>query len=269
MNYLEDNALGIYTDGSSYSGPRRGGIGIRFVWVDDDGNEAVDEVPSFAYPGATSNQMELKACIEALRIATGKHPPVDPSRYDKVVIFTDSTYIYRHFEAAKFEWPATGYTLRGGQPVANAELWKELVKLVVRVAKRVEVRWVKGKSSPHTKRVDKLAKRSAKSTLSQRPLSHVRLRRKRSPRSVEPGSVKMEGQRVAIRIISDEFLRMHRLMKYRYEVVSDDSPYFERVDFIYSTPDLNLNRGHTYDVLFNDNTQNPRIVELFGEVVPT
>jgi hypothetical protein len=79
----------------------------------------------------------------------------------------------------------------------------------------------------------------------------------------------MEGQRVTITIISDEFLRMHRLTKYRYEVVSDDSPYFERVDFIYSTPDLDLNRGYTYGVLFNDNPQNPRIAAVFGEVVPT
>jgi hypothetical protein len=34
-------------------------------------------------------------------------------------------------------------------------------------------------------------------------------------------------------------------------------------------PDLELNRGHTYDVLFNDNTSNPRTLQVLGEVLPT
>ncbi len=38
---LDDNALNIYTDGSSFSGPRAGGIGIVFVIVNDAGDEEV------------------------------------------------------------------------------------------------------------------------------------------------------------------------------------------------------------------------------------
>jgi hypothetical protein len=36
-----------------------------------------------------------------------------------------------------------------------------------------------------------------------------------------------------------------------------------------SSRDLVLSRGHSYEVLFNDNTDNPEIVELLSEVVPT
>ena len=35
--------LKIYTDGSSYSKPRMGGIGIRFVGVDEMGDEVIED----------------------------------------------------------------------------------------------------------------------------------------------------------------------------------------------------------------------------------
>jgi ribonuclease HI len=64
---INDEALTIYTDGSSYQGPRRGGVGILFVTVDDDGHERINEYALPGYAGVTNNQMELQACIEALR----------------------------------------------------------------------------------------------------------------------------------------------------------------------------------------------------------
>ena len=44
---LDDDALNIYTDGSSFSGPRVGGIGIIFVIVNSAGDEEV--VNEFGY----------------------------------------------------------------------------------------------------------------------------------------------------------------------------------------------------------------------------
>jgi hypothetical protein len=38
-NPPDEHALTIYTDGSSYSGPRRGGVGIVYVTVDDSGHD--------------------------------------------------------------------------------------------------------------------------------------------------------------------------------------------------------------------------------------
>jgi ribonuclease HI len=214
MEYLAENALGIYTDGSSYSRPRRGGVGMLFVWTAEDGSEAVHEEAPPGYVGATNNQMELLACIEALRLLLGKRPPVDPSRYAKITVFTDSTYITNNLNAAKFQWPRRGWTTSRGTPVDNAQLWKELIRqlqLADRAGKRVDVMWVKGhKTSQHNRRADRLAKRSAK-TPSSRRVSHVRVRRKKSPRSVEVGSVRMEGQLATIRIISDEYLPVQRL----------------------------------------------------------
>lgn len=61
-----ENALNIYTDGSSYSRPRRGGIGIRYITIDEFGNEEIDDHAPPGYKEATNNEMELMACIKAL-----------------------------------------------------------------------------------------------------------------------------------------------------------------------------------------------------------
>ena len=37
---LDEGVLTIFVDGSMRESPRRGGIGIRFVWIDEDGNES-------------------------------------------------------------------------------------------------------------------------------------------------------------------------------------------------------------------------------------
>jgi hypothetical protein len=53
MEYPDDDALNIYTDGSMLPGPRRGGAGLLFVVVDDEGEwrEREEVLPGWA--GAT------------------------------------------------------------------------------------------------------------------------------------------------------------------------------------------------------------------------
>lgn len=64
MDNLDENALNIFTDGSSLSNPRKGGVGVRFITIDDNGNEKVYDYTPLGYKGATNNQMELKAVID-------------------------------------------------------------------------------------------------------------------------------------------------------------------------------------------------------------
>jgi len=51
------------------------------------------------------------------------------------------------------------------------------------------------------------------------------VRRKKTDKVVDPGSVPMLGQRLTIRIISTDYLREHRLYRHRYEVMSKKSSY--------------------------------------------
>src|SRR5437868_11838706 len=117
MEYPEENALNIYTDGSMLPGPRRGGAGLLFIAVDSEGNEEHHEqvVPGFA--GASQSQMELEAPIQGLKMATGRRPPFDPSRYRKIVIKTDATYVAENFGTAVAVWSKNGWKTKQGKPV--------------------------------------------------------------------------------------------------------------------------------------------------------
>jgi ribonuclease HI len=88
---------------------------------------------------------------------------VDPADFAKIVIHTDSRYVVDGHLSTLDKWPTTKWMTRDGNPVANAQQWKDLVREIFRVDRRVEFKWVKGhKSSAHNKVVDKVAKNSAK-----------------------------------------------------------------------------------------------------------
>jgi hypothetical protein len=97
-------------------------------------------------------------------------------------------------------------------------------------------------------------------------LLEVDVRRKKSAESVEVGSVGMHGQRLTIRIITDELLVEHKLNKVKYEVMSNASPYYGKVDLIYSAVDVHLSAGHTYHVRVNHEQRNPGVVKVLREI---
>jgi ribonuclease HI len=209
--------------------------------------------------------MELEAVIQGLKRATGRRPPFDPSRYRKIVVKTDATYVAENFGTALSVWSKNGWRTKQGKPVDNAKQWKELIRLVVlssKSGKPVTIMRVPGKKSPRTKVVDKLAKQSAR-TASQSQLNPFEVRRKRTDKPLEPGTVRMEGQLMTIHIFKSEYQPVHRLSKYWYSVVSKRSPYHGRASIIYS--ELHHLRRRTYRVRVNCDTGNPRIVKDFGE----
>jgi len=118
---MEENTLNIYTDGSSFQHPRRGGMGILYIYIDSLGNEIRKEFPVTGYNGATNNQMELNACILAL-----KNIPDfgDDHKYKSIFIYTDSKYVVDNVNNALFVWPKTKWLKRGGAPVLNANYGK-------------------------------------------------------------------------------------------------------------------------------------------------
>lgn len=266
MEYPEENALNIYTDGSMLPSPRRGGAGVIFIVVDDLGNEEQYEALLPGYAQATQNQMELEAPIQGLKMATGRRPPFDRSRYRKIVIKTDATYVANNFGNAVYFWSRNGWRTRDGKPVDNALQWKELVRLVVLAQKQgkpVKIVRVPGKKSPRTKAVDKLAKSSAKQA-SKRQLVPSEVRRKKTDQPIEIGSVPMHGQLMTINVFKSEYQRLHRLTKYWYSVTSKSSPYYGKASVIYS--ELHDLRRRTYRVRVNSDTKNPRILKAFQPV---
>jgi ribonuclease HI len=262
--YHDEDALIIYTDGSMLSKPRRaGGYAFRLIWVGTDGHECYDDNSPDGELGATSNEMELTACVEALRLMTGRRPPVPPEAYRKIVFFVDSAYVHNHIGTAETAWPRDGWINRAGEPVLNGDLWKELVRLK-RKAGRVEFRKVKAhqrkeKRNPHNHEVDRLAKDSARRAQKKAEGAPLVTRKTSSGKTVA-GSVPMEGQIETIRIVSEKRVPRRRPLttQYKYEVVRPDSASFGLVDDAFAEDTIGLlRRNGLYDVRFASSTERP------------
>jgi ribonuclease HI len=245
--------------------PRRGGIGIVFVYCDQNtGEEVTREFPERGYKGESIGAMELMASIEAIKNANEFD---ELYRFNKIIMHTDSKYVAECYRLALFQWPTKRWRKVGGAPVQNTELWKELISQVKRISRRVEIEWTKGHSdNPHNRRADRLAKDSAKMPRKEKRVV-VSVRRKLSPNKTKPGCVVMRGQKVLIRIIEAKYLKAHRLFRYRYEILSKQSKYYQLVDFIFCQHPLR--DGHSYWVKFNRAQGNPMISNVIGEADKT
>lgn len=262
---LRDDAINVFPDGSSRSKPRRGGIGYRIVTFDAAGKEVCEDVSLPGYKAATNQAMELLACVEGIRGAL-THPRLP--EFNRIQVFTDSRYVVDNLDNAKFTWPKNRWCRTSGAPVLNDDLWKTLVK-VIRDASpcKIQIDWAKGKSNPHNKAADRLAKISS-DTAVKPALAPVQVRRKKSKSSsTVPGSVPMEGQEMDIRILDPRTFRRLQLTRYRYEVLS--GPYVGNIDFIFAQSTLDIRAGHHYRVKVNNETKNPRIAELLEELERT
>jgi len=259
---LDEDALNIYTDGSSLSNPRRGGIGVRFVYVDSNGDEEVKDFDCLGFKGGTNNQMELQACITGLEEAF-QHPEYD--KYDKILVLTDSMYVRNNQNNLKYVWPNNQWNTKDGTPVLNLGLWKTLRKILVSFKKKIKIKWVKGHDKDkHNIAVDKLAKKSARNVFYE-PLQKSSVRRKQTDKKTVKGSVGMEGQRLTIRIIETQSVRKG-LFRYRYEVLSKKSIYYKCADWIFSEI-LSMRDGHTYYARVNKDNKNPQIIKCFREII--
>lgn len=266
MEYLDERAINIYTDGSSLPAPRRGGVGIVFVTEGANGHWQVDPFEVAGYMAGKNNQMERRACIEALHALHRGYAPVVVDGFKKVVIWTDSSYLIDGYHSARFAWPSNGWMTRTGNPVMHVEQWKELVKVANRLPLPVEMEWVNGhKSSVFNKQADKLAKASAKGHLKAEE-TPSKVRRKKSPYSVARGSVEMLGQQMTVRIIDETPHATHGMVRFKYEVMSKRSPYYQRVDHLWHEEPSRLRAGHVYRIRVNEDTDRPRIVNVFSEV---
>jgi len=144
------------------------------------------------------------------------------------------------------------------------KLWKDLVREIKKTQLRVDFKWVKGHGpNKHNKAVDKLATKSAQGFLNE-PLSIQSVRKKHSEESVNIGSVRMEGQMIDIRIITDKWMREQKLWRYKYEVLPSDNFYAGKVDIIYS--EHLLRAHHSYRIRVCVNQDNPRIIDIIEEI---
>lgn len=264
-----DNFLVIYTDGSSAPNPRRGGAGFRMIFPD---GSFKDFLP-YGYSGATNNEMELQACILALREVL-KLESIKGA--NGVLVYTDSQYVVSCHTKAMFvwsnPWSKQKWTRSTGEPVLNASQWKELIRLIKRIGNLFHVRVYFEKVDAHSgvegnETADALAKLSRKGLTSSIKISTNKVRRSKTNKKTVIGSIKGEGQRIRIRVVSGSWLTVQKIYRLRCEVLSKKSRYFGNMDFMLSKNLLSA--GHTYDVVLEDGLGYCRVKKIIKEIKKT
>lgn len=137
--------LVVYTDGACIHNPGPGG----WAWVVSEGWYA-----SGFEPTTTNQRMELRAVVEALDALPGR-----------VKVMSDSTYVVNCFRQRWWVgWREKGWRNARGEPVANQDLWRPLIALVIdERAGEIELEWVKGHgTSAGNNLADQLANEAAR-----------------------------------------------------------------------------------------------------------
>lgn len=140
--------INIYTDGACSGNPGPGGWGAvllsgghsKEIW----GGE----------PQTTNQRMELQAVIEALKALK--------VRDWKVNVHSDSAYVVNAFNQKWLDkWQGNGWMNSKKEPVANQDLWKNLLELTRN--NQVQIIKVKGHSGHvYNERCDELARQAIK-----------------------------------------------------------------------------------------------------------
>ena len=266
---IEEDLI-IYTDGASKGNPKRGGIGYRYILPNySQQSESFIDKWEGQFVQGTNNQIELLACIRALEECTRIE---GIEKVKTITIFTDSKYVKNHISFAKYRWPKEKWLTSTGEPVENDDLWKKLTRTFTYLSNNYRINvifeWVKAhqkgdKKDEHNDVADKLAKKGRDCPI-KIPFRHVDIRRKVTKESTKKGSVKITGQQFKIRIIGCEHKRTAKTYKLRYEVMSTDSIYHGKVDYIYH--EELLMEGHYYEVSTKMDGQVPRILKVIREV---
>lgn len=135
----------IFTDGACKGNPGPGGWGAVLRMGEHEKEISGCEAQT------TNNRMELTAVIRALNALK---QPCD------VKLHTDSRYVIDGITGWVFGWQKNGWKNAAKKPVANAELWQDLLAAVR--PHKIQWIWVKGHSGhPENERADDLASRAA------------------------------------------------------------------------------------------------------------
>jgi ribonuclease HI len=136
----------VFTDGACKGNPGPGGWGAILRMG------AHEKEFSGSERATTNNRMELTGAIRGL--AALREPC-------EVELYTDSKYVIDGITKWVFGWQKNGWVNSKKEPVANADLWRELIEETRR--HKVSWHWVRGHDGhPENERVDKLASDAAK-----------------------------------------------------------------------------------------------------------
>lgn len=115
----------IYTDGSCSPNPGNGGWGAIILAY---GKETY---LSGSQSNTTNNRMELTAVVEALKA-------IKPNQ--RGILYSDSSYVVNGCNEWRFNWSRRSWLKSNGRRISNADLWKQLHKLLEN--RKITVCWI-------------------------------------------------------------------------------------------------------------------------------
>lgn len=124
FNYsdIETPEIVAYCDGGCRGNQERNNIGGFGVYIEKGLPDSPVHFNS-TERNTTNNIQELRACIEAILYIRKQ------SVKNRIKIITDSKYVVDGMKSWVPNWQKRGWKTSSGSPVANRELWEELVRI--------------------------------------------------------------------------------------------------------------------------------------------
>lgn len=111
----------IYTDGSSRGNPGPGGYSVIILI-----NNIIEYSYAEYFDNVTNNQMELKAIIHAIELASNRY------KEEECVIYCDSAYCVNTCNDWIRTWASNNWKNSKKEEVKNIDLMKKLYELIIK-----------------------------------------------------------------------------------------------------------------------------------------
>ena len=113
----------VYCDGSTRGNGKENAVGAWAYVVINGQYNSISVGDAQAVAGTTNQRMELCAAIEGITKALSFL-----EKGDVIDVYTDSAYLHNCYNQKWYEnWQKNGWKNAKKQPVANEDLWKELI----------------------------------------------------------------------------------------------------------------------------------------------
>ncbi|MER8718302.1 ribonuclease HI [Mesorhizobium sp. M0999] len=161
MNAFTESPSGlrlvVHCDGACLGNPGPGGWAATIKLMDGDQEISRTQVVGSEPAKTTNVRMEMSGAIGALRAL-----PEDDGT--SVAVFCDNNLVSKGMNEWLSGWINRGWRTGDKRPVANRDLWQELVTLSA--GRDISWHWVKGHAGdPHNEEVDALANAAARQAL--------------------------------------------------------------------------------------------------------
>lgn len=132
----------VYCDGSTKANGKENSVGAwAYALINEDWGTMTCS-KSEAVANTTNQRMELQAAIEGIKVAL----PLATKNRDIIIVYTDSAYLHNCYQQRWYDtWQRNGWKNAKKQPVANQDLWEQLIPYFESFG--IEFKKVKGHSN--------------------------------------------------------------------------------------------------------------------------